>query len=124
MSTAVMLEMQTDEARVVQKAVLGASEELQFSKSFLGQILGLSPATVTRMFQGSFELNERSKEYESAVLVLRLYAGLADLLGSKENIQLWLNGENSELSAKPVDMLVSTEGLLTVVGYLESIIDR
>lgn len=124
MSTAVMLEMQTDEARVVQKAVLRASEELQFSKSFLGQILGLSPATVTRMFQGGFELNERSKEYESAVLVLRLYRALIDLLGTNENIQLWLNGENEALGRRPIELLTSIVGLLTVVGYLEEVISH
>jgi hypothetical protein len=123
MSTAV-LEMTTEMARVVLAALLKASEELEISRSMLAQILGVSAPSVTRMFQGQFEFNEKSKEFEHALLFIRMYLALADLIGEPQNRIIWLNGENFALGSRPFELLGSTEGLVRVVGYLEATSSR
>jgi len=121
---AAVLEMTTETARVVQTALLRASEELEISRAMLAQILGVSPPTVTRMFQGQFEFNEKSKEYEHALLFIRMYLALSELLSEPSNQVAWLNGENQTLGKKPLDLMASTEGLVKVVGYLEATSSR
>lgn len=120
MSIAVLDQMTTQEALVVQKALMRASENLEINKAKLALVLGLSAPSVTRLFQGQFQFGIASKEYEHALLFLRMSSALMALVQERQLAIAWLRAENLGLGQKPIELMLSTEGLVRVVGYLES----
>jgi hypothetical protein len=63
---------------------------------------------------------ERAKEWELAVLLVRLFRSLDALWGHGEDARLWLASENTALGAAPVALLESVAGLVRVVTYLDN----
>jgi transcriptional regulator with XRE-family HTH domain len=111
----------SDPRRVLTGAVLRASALLDITQSALAQILGLSPSTVSRMAHGAYSLDEQKKEWELGALFVRLFRSLDALIGSNDSAaRAWLNGENSGLIGRPIDLIRSTEGLVRVVQYLDA----
>lgn len=120
MSIAVLDQMTTQETLVVHKALMRASENLEINRAKLALVLGLSAPSVTRLFQGQFQFGIASKEYEHALLFLRMYSALMALVQERQLAIAWLRAENLGLGQKPIELMLSTEGLVRVVGYLES----
>lgn len=120
MSYPVLTLMSTQAGFVVSKALLRATNELGISNARLAQIIGVSAASITRVGQGKLELAEGTKAFELATLIIRLYAALMELVGTQSEAQKWLSGHNLAFDARPVDLITKTEGLVAVVGYLES----
>jgi hypothetical protein len=114
-------ESKPEPRRVLTGAVLRASALLEITQSTLGQILGLSPSTVSRMAHGSYALDEQKKEWELGALFVRLFRSLDAVIGSNDTAaRAWLNGENSALIGRPIDLIRTTEGLVRVVQYLDA----
>jgi transcriptional regulator with XRE-family HTH domain len=110
-------------AAVLSKAVIRSAEQLGLSQAKLAGVLGLSPATVSRLFSGSYQLTpERKKEWELAVLLVRLFRSLDAIVGGvAEDSRRWFESSNSALAGqRPLDMIASTEGLVHVVNYLDA----
>jgi uncharacterized protein (DUF2384 family) len=105
---------------VLTKAVARAADRLQLSHAFLGKILGLSPTTVTRLYQGSYVLKEGAKEWDFALLFIRLYRSLDSIVSDDSVAYQWLHNENLALHQKPISLIQTTEGLVRVVQYLDS----
>jgi transcriptional regulator with XRE-family HTH domain len=106
---------------VLTSAVLRASALLEITQSSLAQILGLSPSTISRMANGTYTLDDQKKEWELGALFVRLFRSLDALIGSNDSAARgWLNGENSGLAGRPVELIRSTEGLVRVVQYLDA----
>lgn len=120
MSIAVLDQMTTQETLVVHKALMRASENLEINRAKLALVLGLSAPSVTRLFQGQFQFGIASKEYEHALLFLRMYSALMALAQERQLAIAWLRAENLGVGQKPIELMLSTEGLVRVVGYLES----
>ena len=109
------------EAEVLTKAVVRAANLLSFSQRDLARILGVSDATASRLCAGSYELSAaRAKEWELALLLVRLFRSLDALWGHEEAAHTWLTTDNLALAARPVDLLPSIEGLVRVVNYLDN----
>lgn len=107
--------------RVLTAAVMRAAEFLEITQSTLAQILGLSPATVSRMANGSYTLDHDKKEWELAALFVRLFRSLDALIGANDAAAKdWMSGNNTGLIGRPVDLIRSTEGLVRVVQYLDA----
>ncbi len=107
--------------QVLTQAVLRAAELLGLNQTAIAGVLGLSAATVSRMANGSYTLDENKKEWELAALFVRLFRSLDALVGSNDTVaRTWLNGENHALGARPIDSIRSTEGLVRVVHYLDA----
>ena len=107
--------------RVLTGAVMRASALYEISQAALAQILGLSPSTVSRMANGAYTLDDQKKEWELGALFVRLFRSLDAVVGSNDTTARgWLNGENSGLKARPIDLIRSTEGLVRVVQYLDA----
>jgi transcriptional regulator with XRE-family HTH domain len=114
-------EANPDPGRILTGAVLRASALLDITQSSLAQILGLSPSTVSRMVHGAYTLDEEKKEWELGALFVRLFRSLDALIGSNDSAaRAWLNGRVGTLTARPIDLIRSTEGLVRVVQYLDA----
>ena len=87
----------------------------------LAAILGISEATASRLFAGKYLLSPaRAKEWELALLFVRLFRSLDALWGHERRRARWLASDNLALGAAPGDLLRSVEGLVRVVAYLDA----
>jgi uncharacterized protein (DUF2384 family) len=121
MSTAALqVNPQPQATLVLGKAVARAADRLGISKSLLAKILGVSPPTVTRLYTGHYLLDSRRKEWDFALLFVRVFRSLDSIVGDEQTAQKWLVSENRGLNAKPIDLISSTEGLVRVVQYLDA----
>jgi uncharacterized protein (DUF2384 family) len=110
----------SDPASVLTKAVARAAERLGISRAVLAKILGVSPPTVTRLYNGTYQFDERRKEWELALLFLRVFRSLDSIVGDEHTARQWLNSDNRGLNGRPVDLIRQTEGLVRVVHYLDA----
>ncbi len=107
-------------AAVLSKAVARAAEKLDVSKSLLAKVLGVSPPTVTRLYNGNYLLDQNRKEWDFALLFVRVFRSLDSIVGDEPTARKWLQSENRGLNAKPIDLIRNTEGLVRVVQYLDA----
>ena len=97
-----------------------AAERLDISRASLAKVLGVSAPTVTRLYSGGYLLDQRRKEWELALLFVRVFRSLDSLVGNEQTARQWLKSENLGLNARPVDLIRQTEGLVRVVHYLDA----
>jgi uncharacterized protein (DUF2384 family) len=110
-----------DEAGILSRAVVRAAGLLRLSQRDVATILGVSDATASRLFAGKYRLaSERAKEWELARLFVRFYRSLDALWGHEASAHAWLTSPNLALNARPLDLLVTVEGLVRVVNYLDA----
>lgn len=111
-----------EKERVLSKAVVNTAAFLDLPKVKLAHVLGVSPATVSRLCAETYFLSREKKEWEFAVLLVRLFRSLDSIVGgSAEDARKWLNSENRALGgSRPADLIEKTEGLVRVVGYLDA----
>ena len=111
-----------DKAKVLTKAVVSTATYLDIPKNKLARILGVSGATVTRLYTDAYRLSPDKKEWDFAVLLVRLFRSLDSIVGGSANdARNWLNSENMALAGKkPADLIETTEGIVRVVTYLDS----
>ncbi len=114
------LAAQPDPSSVLTKTVARAAERLEISSVLLAKILGLSPLTVTHLYNGKFKLDERRKEWELALLFVRVFRSLDSIVGNEQTARQWLNSENEGLNGRPIDLILQTEGLVRVAHYLDA----
>ena len=105
---------------VLSKAVTRAGERMGLSRAFLARVLGVSPATVTRLHAGSYRLDPDRKEWELALLLVRLFRSLDSIVGDEAGARQWLASDNRALNGRPAELIASTEGLVRVVHYLDA----
>ena len=107
--------------KVLTTATVRASDFLGLSSGDLSRVLGISPASVTRMRQGSFHLDRDSKAFELAQLLVRLFRSLDSIVGGDaESLRSWMVSGNSALGHRPLDLIRSVRGLVATVDYVDS----
>ena len=107
-------------AAVLSTAVARAAERLNISRSLLAKILGVSPATITRLYAGNYQLEPQRKEWEFGLLFVRLFRSLDSIVGEESTARKWLTSNNRGLNGRPLDLISNTEGLVRVVHYLDA----
>jgi len=108
-------------AATLTKAVVRAADALGLSQAMLAEILGVSPATASRLKAGSYLLQPaRKREWEFALLFVRLFRSLDAIVGNDRDARTWLRGENRALGGRPVDLMRGAEGLVSVLHYLDA----
>ena len=106
---------------ILSRAAVRAARLLGLSQRALAGILGVSEATASRLCAGKYVLSrERAKEWELAVLLVRLFRSLDALWGHGDAARTWLGTENTALGTAPADLLPSVAGLVRVVTYLDN----
>lgn len=107
------------EREVVTKATLRAGQILGLSNARMANVLGVSEASVSRMNHATAVLD--GKPFEIGLMIVRLYRGLAGILGSDDGaVQSWMRAENRALRGRPVDLIETINGLVTTVAYVDS----
>ena len=107
--------------QVLTKAVLRAADIMQLNQASLAQVLGVSPASISRMRNGTYRLVPGGKEWELATLLVRLFRGLdAIMAGDEEALRSWLDSYNSALHDKPRALLTQVSGLTRTVDYVDA----
>lgn len=102
------------------KAVLRAAEMLGLNGAQLGQIVGVSESSVSRLVAGARFIDPATKEGELALLLVRIYRSLDALVGGAAEHRLaWLSSFNRALNGRPIDLLAQAEGLVAVARYLD-----
>lgn len=106
---------------VVCKALLSAAERLEISGRHLGNILGLSEASVSRLKRGEIVLSQKEKSFELALLFIRLFRSLDAITGGDEAVaRAWLRNQNLALGGSPQQKIMTITGLTDVLGYLDA----
>ncbi len=110
-----------DPSSTLTKAVVRAAALLGLTQAALADVLGMSGATASRLVGGSYALQPaRKREWEFALLFVRLYRSLDAIVGNERDAQTWLRNDNHALGARPLDLIRSAEGLVRVLHYLDA----
>ncbi len=114
-----------DPAATVSKAVVRTAAILGLTQAALAEILGISKATASRLAGGTYQLDlTRRKEWELALLFVRMFRALDAVAGHGETARAWLRGPNLALGCAPIEAIVTAEGLVRVVQYLDAVRGR
>lgn len=121
MRAAPLAEAPLSQGAVLTKALLRAAERLGVTGATLAAVVGLSPASLTRMKKGEFALEAGTKPFELAILFVRLFRSLDAIAGGDERIaRAWLASPNTALDAAPIDKIRTIPGLMDVIAYLDA----
>lgn len=122
MTAALAYTQAPDPENVLTRAFIRATELLGLAQKDVGKILGISPASASRLLtQRTRTLKIESKEGELAILFLRMFRSLDALLdGDVTASQAWLRADNSHLGGVPLTLTHSVEGLVHVIEYLDA----
>ncbi len=120
--TAIKAEDEAHRATVVGKALIRAGDRLGLTNQILGNVIGLSDSSISRLRAGDARLLARgSKPRELATLFLRLYRSLDAIVGGDDGVSAqWIRNFNTALEGVPVELIQSALGLIRVIDYLDS----
>lgn len=109
-----------DESRVLSRAVGRVAACWKLSNEQLGMILGLSPASASRLRSGRFALDRSGKAFELGQYLVRLFRSLDALMGSDDQASIsWLRTANLDLGGRPIDLIRTISGLTQVADYVD-----
>jgi uncharacterized protein (DUF2384 family) len=109
-----------DRSEVLTSAITRIAELWNLSNGKLAAILGLSPATVSRLRNGQTRLDPATKSFEAGQFLLRLFRSLDALLGSDDQAaRRWLEADNLDLGGKPIEQVDTMRGLIELCDYVD-----
>jgi len=109
-----------DECRVLTGAVSRVAVLWKLTNDQLGAVLGLSPATASRLRSGTFMLEPASKPFELGQYLVRLFRSLDAMMGSDDaGATAWLRTANLDLGGRPIDLIRTIRGLSDVTDYVD-----
>jgi len=110
-----------DRRAVLSKATIRTADRLGLTGRELSEILGLSPATITRLHKGEYLLDPAHKSWELATLLVRLIRGL-DTISADDELaaRAWFDHFNDHLQGVPRDRIARVEGLVETVAYVDA----
>ena len=104
---------------VLTRSARRAAERLDLTQKDLAQIIGVSPATVSRLPHRP--LDPAAKEGELAILFVRMFRSLDALVGGNvDSARKWLHADNHHLRGVPAQLIQTVTGLVDVVEYLDA----
>ena len=105
---------------VLTKAVVRVSRMLGLKDVELAQVIGASPATVSRYRRGAAEINPERKIAELALLLIHVFRSLDSLVGADgEKRKAWMHTPNNALGGVPAMLIRRPEGLVQTLTYLD-----
>jgi uncharacterized protein (DUF2384 family) len=109
------------DAEILTSALGRIADFWNFSNTKLGTVLVCRPPRSLRLRSGRSVLDPASKSYEAGQFLLRLFRSLDALLGSDDAAaRRWLETANLDLNARPLDLIDSFRGLISVCDYVDA----
>jgi len=106
---------------VLTRALLRTAQLLGLSQKDTARIVGVSPASLSRLATGTRPLDPESKEGECALLLIRVFRALDALLGAREDdVRSWFHADNAHLGGVPAEQVMTITGLVHVAEYLDA----
>ena len=117
--TAAQSDVSSNPGRVLAKAVVNAAAELGLTQAEMAAIIGVSPATASRMRDGGHAL--AGKPFELAACLVRVFRSLDAIVGSDpRSLRGWIDAPNSDLGGVPRARMAEVAGLIDVMNYLDA----
>ena len=111
----------TERSAVVGKAVARAADLLGMTNASLARTIGVSEATTSRLKAGNYAPEPGTKPYELSLLLIRLFRGLAAVVGGEElSVISWMETENLALHGVPRELVQTVTGLVAAVDYVDA----
>lgn len=107
---------------VLTKAVVAVAAQMHLKNRELAAMLGMSEANASRLRSGRYELvRSKQKEWEFAVELVKLHRALMRLFATPDaNLCAWLTSDNLDLKGKPLEIMQTARGMISVTDYLEA----
>jgi hypothetical protein len=106
---------------ILTQAFVRAANLLDLPDCPTARLLGVRPQKMSRLRAGEEVIAARSKRGEFASLLVRAYVALDQLAGGDAaQRRAWMHGYNRALNQRPVELVQSVQGLVSVVTYLEA----
>lgn len=114
-----------EDRALVTGAVCKAADALGLKRAALGQVLGVSEPTVTRLKNGQSDL-PTGKPFELALLLIRIYRALYAIVGGdSDSLKHWIKTPNHHFQGQPPAALMEQiEGITQVMRYLDAMRGR
>jgi hypothetical protein len=111
-----------DRAVVLTKAVLRVADLWALKQDELGELLGVSGASVSRLANQQRQIVMGSgTEWQLAALLVRIFRSLDSLVGGDSaKAALWLRAPNRHLGRVPLEAMKSIQGMVNVAEYLDA----
>ena len=110
-----------ESAAVLTRATVRAARFLGIAQGELAGIIGVSPATLSRLANSQKALDPGSKPWQLAALFVRLFRSLDAIVGSDDAAaRAWLRSENMTLGGVPLELIADPAGLVRIVDYLDA----
>ena len=110
-----------DPSAVLSRAAVRAAALLGISQFDLAEIIGVSPATMSRIASGRKQLEPGSKPWQLAALFVRLFRDLDAIVGSDDVAACaWMHGDHLVLGGVPLDLIRDPGGLVRTGDYLDA----
>lgn len=106
--------------KVLSKAVAKAAQLWDLTNETLGEIIGVSASTASRLRAGAWQLDAATKQFELAQYFVRLFRSLDSLTGSDDKAATsWLDQKNVDLDGRPIELIRTVKGLTEVANYVD-----
>jgi uncharacterized protein (DUF2384 family) len=106
--------------QVLTTAVARVAALWNLTNEALGEIIGISPATASRLRSGARQLERGTKPFELSQYLVRLFRSLDSLTGSDDEAAVsWLRTPNTDLGGRPLELIRTVRGLSEVADYVD-----
>ena len=106
---------------VLSRAAVRAARLLAIPQAELADIIGVSPAMMSRIANGHKQLEPRSKSWQLAALFVRVFRALDAIVGSNDDAaRAWMRSENAALGGIPLHLIREPAGLARTLDYLDA----
>lgn len=108
------------EEQVLTTAVARVAGLWRLTNESLGEIIGVSPATASRLRSGARRVERGTKPFELSQYLVRLFRSLDSLTGSDDAAAVsWLRTPNTDLDGTPLELIRTVKGLSEVANYVD-----
>ena len=108
------------DAAVLSQAISRTAQLWGLTNETLGDIIGISASTASRLRAGTWRLERGTKPFELAQFLVRLFRSVDSLMGSDDAAATsWLETKNLDLDGKPIELIKTVKGLTDVANYID-----
>lgn len=120
MAVALSIQPKSRDGALMAEAVRRVAEFWDLSNDGLGDILGLSGSTISRLRNGAWQFQPGTKSFELAQYLTRLFRSLDSMMGSDDAAaRSWLAADNADLDGRPIDLVRTVRGLVLTADYVD-----